>query len=66
MLSMILKLKVCLKKIIYAAFNTFIPKKPKAVDVKDFQPISLASKVYKIVTKQQIENGSGEDHFQAS
>jgi hypothetical protein len=55
MLSMILTLKVCLKKSIYAAFNTLIPKKPKAFDVKDFQPISLASRVYEIVTKQQIE-----------
>lgn len=49
-----------------ATFVTLIPKKPEAVDIKDIQPISLEGEIYKIAAKEQVENGSGEDHFQAS
>jgi hypothetical protein len=34
-----------------ATFITLIPKKPGAVDIKDFRPISLVGGVYKIVAK---------------
>ena len=34
-----------------ATFLTLIPKKPEAVEVKDFRPISLVGGVYKIVSK---------------
>jgi hypothetical protein len=49
--SMIFMLKVCLKKCFNATFITLIPKKPEVVDIKNFQPISLAGEVYKIVVK---------------
>jgi hypothetical protein len=38
-------------KSINATFIAFIPKKPGAVDLKDFRPISLVSSVYKIIAK---------------
>ena len=34
-----------------ATFVTLIPKKPKAVDIRDFRPISLIGSVYKILAK---------------
>jgi tripartite-type tricarboxylate transporter receptor subunit TctC len=47
-------LKVCLekkKKNSNATFITFISKKHGAVDIRDFQPISLVGAVYKIIAK---------------
>jgi len=38
-------------KTINAIFIALIPKKPGAVDLKDFRPISLVSSVYKIIAK---------------
>jgi hypothetical protein len=34
-----------------ATFIVLIPKKPGAIDLKDFRPISLVSRVYKIIVK---------------
>jgi hypothetical protein len=34
-----------------ASFLTLIPKKTKAVEVKDFRPISLVGGMYKIIAK---------------
>ena len=34
-----------------ATFITLIPKKPGAVEIKDFRPINLISGVYKILAK---------------
>jgi hypothetical protein len=39
------------KKSLNASFITIIPKKAGAIDISDFQPISLISGVYKIITK---------------
>jgi hypothetical protein len=39
------------EKSLNATFTALIPKKPEAVVVKDFRPISLVSGVYKIITK---------------
>ncbi|KAK4567805.1 hypothetical protein RGQ29_003530 [Quercus rubra] len=39
------------EKSLNATFITLIPKKPGAVEIKDFQPISLISGVYKILAK---------------
>jgi hypothetical protein len=38
-------------KSINATFLALIPKKPGAVDLKDFRPISLVISVYKIIAK---------------
>ena len=34
-----------------SSFLTLIPKKNNAIDVKDFQPISLVGSVYKLLSK---------------
>jgi hypothetical protein len=39
------------EKPLNAMFIALIPKKSKAFDLKDFQPISLVSGVYKIIAK---------------
>ena len=39
------------EKSLNASFLTLIPKKVDAVEVKDFQPISLVGGIYKIISK---------------
>ena len=39
------------EKILNASFLALIPKKVDAVEVKDFRTISLASEIYKIISK---------------
>ena len=39
------------EKSLNATFITLIPKKPGAVEIKDFRPINLISGVYKILAK---------------
>jgi hypothetical protein len=39
------------KKCLIAAFISLIQKKSGAIDIKDFQPISLVGGVYKIIVK---------------
>ena len=39
------------EKSLNATFLALIPKKVDAVDVKDFQPISLVGGLYKIIAK---------------
>lgn len=43
------------EKTFNATFVAFIPKKPGAVEVKDFRPISLIGGVYKIISKLLTE-----------
>jgi hypothetical protein len=50
MSSMTFILEVCLKRF-QCHLHFVIPKKPRAVDIKEFQPISLVGGVYKIVAK---------------
>lgn len=42
------------EKSLNANFLTLIPKKSKALEVKDFRPISLVGSVYKIIAKQLV------------
>lgn len=51
---MIFLLEVSLEKSCNATLNALISKKPEAVDVKDFRPIGLVSRVYKIIVKVLI------------
>ena len=39
------------EKSMNATFISLIPKKPSAMEVKDFRPISLVGSVYKIISK---------------
>lgn len=39
------------EKSLNATFIALIPKKTRAIDLKDFHPISLVSGVYKIIAK---------------
>ena len=39
------------EKIINAIFLALIPKKPRALECKDFRPISLVTRIYKILAK---------------
>ena len=39
------------EKSINATFIALIPKKPRALECKDFCPISIVSRVYKIIAK---------------
>ena len=40
------------EKSLNASFLALIPKKVDAVAIKDFQPISLVSGIYKIISKE--------------
>ena len=43
--------QVVFERSLNVAFLALIPKKPDAMDVKDFHPISLVGGMYKIISK---------------